>query len=140
MKHNKKNKRMIKKLEKDKGFTIIETLFSLLLISLAVVCLYQMITFAIDAQKKSAIRFNMQQKIESCRSQLVSKSFDNDELEEGSYSTTEIPLKIKWDITNISSTLKLIQLSVTYKQVTKKVYFYKSKYIKNNEPTEVKND
>ena len=140
MKHNKKNKKQFKKPEKDSGFTIIETLFSLLLISLALMSISQMITAAIGAQKKSSLRFNMQQKIEYCRNQLLSKSFAAAELEEGSYSTAENPLKINWDIKNISPTLKFIHLSVSYKKITKKAYFYKSRYIKNNEPTEVKND
>jgi type II secretory pathway pseudopilin PulG len=137
MKHNKKNNKQFKKPEKNSGFTIIETLFSLLLISLALMSIAQMITTAIDAQKKSKIRFNMQQKIEYCRTQLVSKTFAAAELEEGSYSILGNPLKINWDIKNISPTLKLIHLSVLYKKITKKVYFYKSKYIKNNEPKEV---
>ena len=137
MKHNKKNKKQFKKPENDSGFTIIETLFSLLLISLALMSICQMITAAIDAQKKSNIRFNMQQKMEYCRNQLVSKSFAATELEEGSYSSEENPLKINWDIKNISPTLKLIHLSVSYKRITKKAYFYISKYIKNNKPKEV---
>lgn len=137
MKHNKKNKKQVKKPVKDSGFTIIETLFSLLLISLALVSISQMIITAIDAQKKSALRFNMQQKIEYCRNQLVSKTFTAAELEEGSYSTAEHPLKINWNIKNISPTLKVIHLSVSYKNITKKAYFYISKYIKNNEPEEV---
>jgi Tfp pilus assembly protein PilV len=137
MKHNKKNKKQFKKPGKGSGFTIIETLFSLLLISLALVSISQMITAAIDAQKKSTLRFNMQQKIEYCRGQLASKSFAAAELEEGNYSSLENPLKINWDINNISPTLKLIHLSVSYKKITKEAYFYISKYIKNNEPKEV---
>jgi Tfp pilus assembly protein PilV len=140
MKHNKKNNKQFKKPEKDSGFTIIETLFSLLLILLALMSISQMITAAIGAQRKSTLRFNMQQKIEYCRNQLLSKSFAAAELEEGSYSTAENPLKINWDIKDISPTLKFIHLSVSYKKITKKAYFYKSRYIKNNEPTEVKND
>lgn len=137
MKHNKKNKKQFKKPGKDSGFTIIETLFSLLLISLALMSIAQMITAAIDSQKKAALRFNMQQKIEYCRNQLVSKSFAATELEEGSYSTVEYPLNINWDIKNISPALKLIHLSVSYKKITKEAYFYISMYIKNNEPKEV---
>ena len=137
MKHNKKSKKQVKKPVKDSGFTIIETLFSLLLISLALMSIAQMITAAIDAKKKSALRFMMQQKIEYCRNQLVSKSFAAVELEEGGYSTVENPLKINWDIKNISPTLKLIHLYVSYKKITKEAYFYISKYIKNNEPKEV---
>lgn len=137
MTHNKKNMKQLKKPGKDSGFTIIETLFSLLLISLALMSIAQMITAAIDAQKKAALRFNMQQKIEYCRNQLVSKSFAAAELEEGSYTNAEPPLKIKWDIQDISPTLKSIHLSVSYKKITKKAYFYISKHIKNNEPKEV---
>lgn len=137
MKYNKKNKKPVKKPVKNSGFTIIETLFSLLLISLALMSISQMITAAIAAQKKSTLRFNMQQKIEYCRNQLVSKSFAAAELEEGNYSTLEDPFKINWDIRNISPTLKLIRLSVSYKKITKKAYFYISKYIKNNKPKEV---
>ncbi|MGD2089679.1 MAG: hypothetical protein PVH61_26115 [Candidatus Aminicenantes bacterium] len=137
MKYNKKNKEPVKKPVKDSGFTIIETLFSLLLISLALMSISQMITAAIAAQKKSTLRFNMQQKIEYCRNQLASKSFAAAELEEGNYSTLENPFKINWDIRNISPTLKLIRLSVSYKKITKKAYFYISKYIKNNKPKEV---
>ena len=137
MRHNNKNRKQFKKSGKDHGFTIIETLFSLLLISLALMSIAQMITAAIDAQKKSNLRFMMQQKIENYQNQLVSKSFAAVELEEGSYSNEEFPLKINWEIKNISPTLKLILLSVSYKKITKKAYFYISKYIKNNEPKEV---
>ena len=138
MRHNNKNKQQFNQPGKDRGFTIIETLFSLLLLSLALMSIAQMITAAIDAQKKSNLRFMMQQKIEYCQNQLVSKSFTAAELEEGSYSTEENPLKIDWDIKNISPTLKLIHLSVSYKmKITKKAYFYISKYIKNHEPKEV---
>jgi Tfp pilus assembly protein PilV len=137
MRHNNKNRKQFKKSGKDHGFTIIETLFSLLLISLALMSIAQMITDAIDAQRKSNLRFMMQQKIENYQNQLVSKSFAAVELEEGSYSNEEFPLKINWEIKNISPTLKLILLSVSYKKITKKAYFYISKYIKNNEPKEV---
>jgi Tfp pilus assembly protein PilV len=131
MKQNNKNKKQFKKPGTDNGFTIIETLFSLLLISLALMSISQMITAAIDAQKKSTLRFNMQQKIEYCRAKLVSTSFTAAELEEGSYSSPAPPLKINWDIKDISPTLKLIHLSVSYKKITKQAYFYISKYIKN---------
>ena len=137
MKHNKKNKKQFKRPVKDNGFTIIETLFSLLLISLALISISQMIIAAIDAQKKSSLRFNMQQKIEYCRNQLVSKPFADPELEEGSYSCADPLLKIKWDIQDISPTLKSIHLAVSYKKITKEAYFYISKYIKNNLPKEV---
>jgi len=135
-----KNQKHFNQPAKDSGFTIIETLFSLLLISLALMSISQMIITAISAQQKSILRFNMQQKIEYCRDQLVSKSFAAVELEEGSYSTIENLLKIDRHIKNISPTLKLIHLTVSYKKITRETYFYISKYIKNNEPEEVYNE
>jgi hypothetical protein len=135
MKFNKKNILTFNSLSNNKGFTIIETLFSLLLVSLALVFISQVIISSINGQRKSNIWFNMQQEIETCRAKLVSKSFDDIELAEGSYSTTSGMLQMSWNIKNISPTLKLIQLAVRYKQITKKAFFYKSKYIKNNEST-----
>ena len=41
-----------------------------------------------------------------------------------------------WEIKSITPTLKVIHLTVSYKGLTKRVYFYKSKYIKNNETTD----
>lgn len=140
MKKYEKNNERFKKPGKDNGFTIIETLFSLLLISLALVFMTQVIVTAIRAHQRSTLRFNIQQKIEYSRNQLLAKAFDADEMEEGGYSTADDPLFLKWEIKNISPNLKKIHLSVSFKSFTRKAYFYKSKYIRNNIPGEMKND
>ncbi|UCH92520.1 MAG: prepilin-type N-terminal cleavage/methylation domain-containing protein [Candidatus Aminicenantes bacterium] len=135
MRHYKKNNQAVEqekqKPGKDKGFTIIETLFSLLLIALVLLFIAKMIAYGIEAHRKSFIRFNMLQKIENCKNQLAAKAFDANELEQGSYSHRDHIFKMNWDINNISPTLKLIRVSISYKSLTKRAYFYRSKHIKN---------
>ena len=125
---------------KTKGFTLVETLFSLLLISLAILLITRIIICALDGHKKSQIRFKTLQEIEFCKNQLLSKPFDSVELEEGSYSKEENHFKMKWIIKSITPTLKIIDLWVSYRGLTKRAYFYRSQYIKNNQVTEEKND
>jgi len=119
----------------NKGFTLIETLVSLLLIAMAILLIAKVIVCAFDGLKKSRIRLNVSQEMESCKNQLLSKSFDCNELKAGSYSKKENHIKKNWEIKSITPTLKIIHLSISYKGLTKRVYFYKSKYIKNNEIT-----
>ena len=120
---------------KAKGFTLIETLVSLVLIALAILLIAKVIVCAFDGHKKSRIRLNVSQELEFCKNQLLSKSFDSDELKVGSYSKKENHIKKNWQIKSITPTLKIIHLVISYKGLTKRVYFYKSKYIKNNEIT-----
>ncbi len=135
----------------EKGFTIIETLFSLLLVALAVLLLTRAVVTAIDTYKKSRIRFIMSQEIESCKNKLLSTSFDSLQLQDGNYSKKENIFAFNWEIKSITPTIKAIKLSVSFsvslkhraKGFTRQVYFYRSKYIKNNKnntTTEVKND
>lgn len=128
---------MMKHYKVGNGFTLIETLVSLLLIALAILLISEVIVCAIDGHKKSQIRFKIGQEIESCKNRLLAKSFDSVELKDGSYSKEENHCTMTWDIKSITPTLKMIHLSVEFeyrfKGLTKREYFYKSKYIKNNE-------
>ncbi len=138
MKHyrNKKNHKRFKRFGKpvgNRGFTLIETLFSLLLISLSLLFITQLMVGAIDAHGKSNTRFKMVQLLEFSKNELVSKSFDADELKAGCYSKAEGPFKMSWNTRDISPLLKVIRFSISYKRITKYAYFYKSKHIKNLE-------
>jgi prepilin-type N-terminal cleavage/methylation domain-containing protein len=134
MKDIKKIEKM-KSQEKEKGFTLIELLVSLLLVLLALLFIINIIVFSIDGNKKSYIRLQLSQKLESCKNLLLSKPFDSAELKDGHSSTDEEPFKINQDINSISPVLKKIKMSISYKSLTRQIFFYKSKYIK-----EVKND
>ena len=115
------------------GFTIVETLCSLLLAALAVLLLAQTMVSAMDTDKQSALRFNMLQTMEYYKNQLVSKPFDDPQLTAGNYSDEDKDkhFKMKWVISDISPTLKAVDFSISYKSLGKRSYFYKSGTIKN---------
>jgi len=116
-----------------RGFTVVETLVALLLIALALVLVSNIIVTAAGVYKKSQLRLQAEQEIESRKNRLLSGPFDSVELQEGHYLKEDPLFKMKWDIKNITPTLKLIDISITYKynyyRLTGKTYFYKSKYI-----------
>jgi prepilin-type N-terminal cleavage/methylation domain-containing protein len=134
MRHLKQIKK-VKQQEKEKGFTLVELLISLMLILVALLFILNIIVFSIDGSKKSYIRLQLSQKSESYKNVLLSKPFDSMELQDGQSSIDEAPFKIYQDIISISPTLKRIKISIFYKSLSRQIYFYKSKYIK-----EVKND
>jgi prepilin-type N-terminal cleavage/methylation domain-containing protein len=140
MKHDKKNNERLEPVDnenrqrgKEKGFTLVETLVSLLLVTLAVVFISNTLITAIEIQRNSEIRFRLFQEMENCKNELNCKPFDAFELKQGSYSK-EVDLgKISWQITDISPTLKILRLFISSKKAAKRSYFYKSKYINNND-------
>lgn len=134
MRNLKKIKKM-KQQEKEKGFTLVELLVSLMLILVALLYISNIIIFSINGSKKSYIRLQVLQKLEFCKNLLLSKPFDSAELKDGHSSVDEAPFKTYQDIISISPTLKRIKISVFYKSLSRQIFFYKSKYIK-----EVKND
>jgi prepilin-type N-terminal cleavage/methylation domain-containing protein len=125
----------MKQQEKEKGVTLVELLISLMLVLVALLYLSNIFVFSIDGTKKSLIRLHLSQKLEFKKNLLLSKSFDSEELKDGHYSIDEDLFKIYQDIISISPTLKRIKISIFYKSLSRQIFFYKSKYIK-----EVKND
>lgn len=124
------NKRINKRIT---GFTIVETLCSLLLAALAVLLLGQTMVSALNTDKQSALRFDMMQTMEYYKNQLVSKPFADPQLTAGNYSgqDNDKHFKMKWVITDLSPTLKAVDFSISYKNLGKRSYFYKSGTIKN---------
>lgn len=119
------------RVKRDSGFTLIEVLISLLLVSLALVSITNIIGFALDGYRKSVIRFRMVEEIENCKNRLIAKSFDSIDLSAGSYGKKEGEIKITWNIKDLSPTLKRFSLSSSYKVYNRRIYFYKSKFITN---------
>ena len=140
MKHYKKNNRRLERVdkknrerEKENGFTLIEILVSLLLVTLAVIFISETLIAGIEIQRKSGIRFHLLQEMENCKNELNAKPFDSLELKQGSYAKKVDPGNLSWDITDISPTLKIIRLFISSKGAAKRSYFYKSKYINNKD-------
>lgn len=119
----------------ENGFTLIEVLVSWLLVLLALLFISKIIVFSFDGIKKSRIRLEITQKLETCKNQLLSKPFDSQELKDGHSSIDDGVFRVTRDISSLCLTLKEIKLSIAYKTLSKQIYFYKSMYIK-----EVKND
>ena len=117
------------------GFTLIEVIVSWLLVLLALLFVGDIIIFSVSGTGMSRIRMEISQKLESCKTELAAKAFDSMEFDNGTSSTVDGPFKINRHITSLSPTLKRVTLSITYKTLSKQIYFYKSKYIE-----EVDND
>jgi hypothetical protein len=115
------------------GFTIVEALVNLMLMLFALLMISTALISAIDGYKKSFLRFTMTGELESCKNRLLSKPFDARELEDGNYAEEDRLCRMKWNITTLSPSLKIIRLSITYHYkygpVTQKTCFYKSKFI-----------
>jgi prepilin-type N-terminal cleavage/methylation domain-containing protein len=126
-----KNTVGLKKMKsKESGFTLIELLFTMLLVLLALLLMSNVIIRSIDGNKKSYIRFQLSQELESGKNRLLSKPFDSEELKNGCYAVQEKYFKIVRSISSLSPTLKIIKLSISYKTLTRQIFFYKSRYIK----------
>jgi Tfp pilus assembly protein PilV len=114
------------------GFTLIETLISLFLVLIGVLFITKVIIFSLDLNKKSLIRLKLWQQVNNQMHTLLSKPYNSEKLLPGNFTTTRDTFRIKWTITPITSTLKKIDLSVSYKQFLRKSYGYKSKTINTN--------
>ena len=118
-----------KKETKNKGFTLMEVLVSLLLVTLAVLSIARIIVFALDAHRRSVVGFTMVQEIENYKNSFLAKPYESSDLADGSYSKKNGKFELTWNIESLSATLKRINLSISYKVYNKKIYFYKSKFI-----------
>ncbi|MCP4154495.1 MAG: hypothetical protein GY757_42615 [bacterium] len=112
------------------GFTLIDSLFSLILIISALLFMAKVFLFAIKGNQKSFTRLQMSQEMESCKNRLLSKPFLSPELEEGKTIQEKDTFKIASTVHTISPGLKKITLSVSGKYLTRQRCFYKSRYIK----------
>jgi Tfp pilus assembly protein PilV len=111
------------------GFTLIETLVSLILVFMGVLFVTQTISFSMDYYKKSQLRLQVQQKLQSESHLLASKPFEAHELNQGEYSKDDDPFKITWNVCELTPTIKKITLTVTHKQFSRKICLFKSKYL-----------
>lgn len=121
--------------KKERGFTLIETLFSLLLVFIALMFICRTLIFSIYASRNSLIRFKIVQKYEYYKYYLYSRTFDSNELKKGDHLKHENEFKINWIVKNITTSFKKITIRVSYKDLKKKNFIYKSKFIK-----EIKNE
>jgi len=111
------------------GFTLFETLVSLVLVLMGVLFVTQLIFFSLDYCKKSELRLHMQQKLQSESHLLSSKPYEAKELKQGIYSKEDKPFNISWEVSDLTPTIKKITLTVAHKQFSRKISLFKSKYL-----------
>ncbi len=112
------------------GFTLIDSLFSLILIILALLFITKIFFFSMKGNQRSFTRLQLSQEMETCKNRFLSKPFHSPELAEGRATSENDRLKIASTIHTISPGLKKITLSVSSQYLTRQTYFYKSRYIK----------
>ena len=122
-----------KRTQKTKGFTLIETIVSLLLVSMALVMACKIIVYTRVAHQKSRARFTLLQEMESHKNRLTAMPFEATQLKPGQYSIHEGELSITLSIEAISPTLKEVRMlgvHSRYRAATYKIRFFKSKLFK----------
>ena len=120
-----------KKVKKNDGFSLVEVLVSLLIVSLTMTAIGRCITYSLTEYRKSVTRFYMVQEMENCRNSLLAKDFDSLDTGNGKYEKNGGRITLTWKVESLSSTLKRVKLSVSYGVLKRNIYFYKSRFINN---------
>lgn len=110
------------------GFTLIEVLVSLVIILMAVIFISRVIMYSLDGLRKSAIRLEMTQTLESQANRLMPLPFYAPDLDSGAAVFKEGEFFIRRQVNHLSPTLKRVDLAVSYDVLTLRFYFYKSKH------------
>lgn len=118
-----------------KGFTLLEVMVSLMLMLLVLLFISGIIIYSLDTLKKSRLRLIIDQRLEEDKGRLLSRPFHDPGLYPKHWVSNEGVFRLSGNISDIESTLKRIQLSMSYRKFTRKMIFYKSKHIQ-----EVQND
>jgi len=114
---------------KNKGFTIIETMISLMIIMVGVIQIASIIGQSINLSARSRKIFYINQTLENIKNKLLSEKYNSIKLKEGTTTKTDCGYKVFFKIVDVTPSLKKINLSIIEKGISQKKYFYKSKYI-----------
>ena len=112
-----------------KGFTIVETMLSVLLIMIGIIQITTIISYSLKFTKKTKDLFLIDQKAEYIKNQLLSEPFLTTNLKAEEIKKNEKEYKIIFKIINKSDSLKEINLSIRKNNIGNKYFFIKSKYI-----------
>ncbi len=116
---------------KTKGFSLIEILISMMLISFSGIFLMKCMIASLQGMKNSNLRFTLTQFLKREQNIFLGMNFQSEALSECNKYTKrygKILLKVK--IRNISGTLKKITLNGTMHGFKRSIVFYKSGLIR----------
>ena len=118
-----------------KGFTLIETLFSLALLMIAVLFSARITVFALNQLRQSSLRFQLIETCDYYKNYLSSLPFSSPDLADGSHRQVSQEFIVTWGVEPAEAGLKRIKLLVAGPNYALPFVFYKSHFIQ-----EVKND
>ena len=118
-----------KKSKHPMGYGLVEVLAALLILSIGMLALTRAIVFSFHTYRNSVLKFKLQQTLSFHQNQLVAKPFNDPSLQPGRYKITDRGAVVRWQVTDESSTLKSIHLSVELKKQQRRSFFYKSIFI-----------
>jgi prepilin-type N-terminal cleavage/methylation domain-containing protein len=110
-----------------RGFTLVETLIALMLVTMAMLSSAMFLSFSLQQYRLSLIRFESAQKLENMKDRLLSSPFESGELADGCHSAQEEKWKTDWVVSALSGSLKRINIAVSGGKLKKTLVFYKSK-------------
>ena len=115
-------------MQQQRGAFLLETLFTMAIISLTMIILGRVLIFAYFHSKQSDQRLQFQQLLGYFQTYIQNGPYDSPLLDMGNHVQNEGEANISWLVEEELPDLKKIQLVLRWKQLKLKVLFYKSKY------------
>jgi len=112
---------------KNRGFTIIEIMVSLMIISIGIIQIVSIISYSIRISERNKTLFHINQKYEYIKNEILSSNFNS--LKDGITEKTENEYKISIEVQSVLNDLKKIIITIIKKDINKTYYFYKLKHI-----------
>ena len=115
---------------REAGFTLVEILVSMILISFASMFMMKCMITSLNSVKNSNIRFQVSREIEIKKNTLLSKQFNSPELSEGIREENSNRINIEINIKDLTHGLKKLTLTGTLGKYRTAVVFHISGSIK----------
>jgi type II secretory pathway pseudopilin PulG len=112
----------------NKGFTLIETMVTLCLVMLAVLFSARVIVFALEASRRSSLRFRLVETLDDYKNYLSSLPFAAPGLAAGAHEEAKGGFKVAWRVQLAGPFLKSVRLTAAAPGYSLPLVFYKSGY------------
>lgn len=113
----------------NKGFTLIETMIALVLVTMAMLFMAASLALSQSQYRMSIARFEINHRLENLKNRLLSLPFDSAESSVGAHSVQEGRAKIVWVVSASSPALKRIEGAAPGPPAKRTLVFFKSKFL-----------
>jgi|GEM_PF-2635456 len=113
-----------------RGFTLIEVMLSVLIVTLAIVLVSHALIQSLFLYRDSVRRFQRQNRYHNLKHYLESLTWDSPELSEGHHHQTDGPWESRWIVTDQTPLLKKVEISVKGYGRVKRGHFHLSYLMK----------